>query len=779
VSRPVEIARTLLRRPAPRAGIAALAVLGLASGSLPLLDAPGYELGEVAALLATLLAPFVGIAAVRDERTRPRPSPLAAFGGAALVLVALLGTFLAAALVRAAIGPCSAFGPAAGFLPLLALPSALVGAGLAVAPPVLTGAHRALAAALYALAAAASLAWSLRVAYTGPAAFLFDPLLGAWPGPLYDEAIAPDLRVVLFRAAAAAEGVAIALFAEVWARARRSGAGAALAPALALLLAAGAALGARATLSRLALSGDRAALERALGGRRDGPRCTLLHAGEKPAAAVDALLAECEFHHADVARALGVDSPPRVVAWVYRSAEEKRRLVGAARTEYAKPWLGEIHLVDAPAPHPVLRHEVVHAVAAAVAGGPLGVPARAGVLVSAGLVEGLAVALETPRSRWTTHEWSRAARDEGFLPDVRGIVGPAGFWTQAPARAYTAAGSFLAFVLERHGAERLREAYRTGDLAAATGVPLDVLAAEWQRFLDGVEVPPGLADVARARLSRPSVFARPCAREIATIEQRAGAAARAGRTGEACALYREVAARSGSPGGLKAAADVLARAGDLAAADEAYRDAKSAAADHDALRSAIAAAQGDLAWRRGATDEAAAAWTAILAERPERADARLLHAKLVASADAELSGPVRDYLLALGDPAVALARVARLEHPLAAYLVGRALAVRGESAAAIPELARAAEGALPAELSREAAFLLGEARCAAGERARGEAALRALLGDGVSAADRARVEEALRRCAFEAARGSTRTGHAPGTERAPPPRTNGATPRSP
>jgi hypothetical protein len=771
VIRSIEIATTLARRRSVRVGAAALAVLGIASGSLPLLDAPGYELGELAALLAALLAPFAGIAAVRDERTRPHPSPLAAFAGSALVLGALLGIFLAAALVRAALGPCSPLGPAAGFLPLLALPSALVGAGLAVATAVLAGGRRALAGGLYALAAVASLAWSLRAAYLGPAAFLFDPLLGAWPGPLYDEALAPDARAVLFGAAAAAEGLAIALFAEVWVRARRSGAGAAVAPALALVLAAGGAAGAHATLSALGLSGERAAVERALGGRREGARCTLLHPAEKPAAAVDALLAECEFHHADVARALGVEAPPRVVAWVYRSTEEKRRLVGAARTEYAKPWLGEIHLVDAPAPHPVLRHEVVHAVAAAVAGGPLGVPARAGVLVSAGLVEGLAVALETPRSHWTTHEWSRAARDEGFLPDVRGIVGPAGFWSQAPARAYTAAGSFLAFVLERHGAERLREAYRTGDLAAATGVPLDVLAAEWQRFLDGVEVPPGLADVARARLSRPSVFARRCAREIATMEERAGAAARTGRTAEACALYREAAARSGSPGGLKAAGDVLARAGDLAGAGEAYRDAEAAAADDGALRNAIAAARGDLAWRAGAREEAAAAWTAALAARPERADARLLQAKLVASADAELSAPARDYLLGLGDPAVALARVARLDHPLAAYLVGRALATRGELAAAIPELAHAAEGPLPSALSREAAFLLGEARCAVGERARGEAALRALLGDGASAADRARVEEALRRCAFEAAGDSTRPpGAAP---------SNGAARRSP
>jgi hypothetical protein len=609
----------------------------------------------------------------------------------------------------------------------------------------------ALAGALYALAALASLAASLRAAYLGPAAFVFDPLLGAWPGPLYDEALVPDLRVVLLRAAAAAEALAVAAFAEAAGRAERGPRRTALAPALAAALAAGAALLAAGGLDALDLSGGRPAVARALGGRAEGPRCTLVHPAEKPAAAVAALLAECQFHQADVARALGIADPPRVTVYVYRSAAEKRRLVGAAGTEYAKPWLGEVHLVDAPAPHPILRHEIVHAVAARVAGGPLGVPARALVLVNLALVEGLAVALETPRGRWTVHEWSRAARDQELLPDVRRILGPAGFWGEPPARAYTAAGSFLAFLLESRGAAVVREAYRTGDLARATGVPLAELAGAWEVFLDGVEPAPGIRAAARARLSRGSVFARACAREVATIEGRAAEAARAGRTAEAGALYGRAAALSGSAANLAAAADVLARAGDLAGADLAYRGAERAAAEDDvALRGALAAARGDLAWRRDDLAAAVESWSAALAAQPERAEARLLQAKIAAAPDRALGPAARDYLLGAGERDVALARAARVAHPLSAYLLGRALASRGDPADAARELARALDGGLPALLAREAALLLGEARCASGARAEGEATLRTLLSPEATPADRARAGEALRRCAFEA-----------------------------
>lgn len=769
---PLETPRSLARHPAVLAGAAALLAGGAAAGALPLLETPGYELGEAAALLAALVAPAAGVAAARRELRGGAPSPLAACAAAAGVTLALAGAAVAGALARAALGPCAVLGPALAYVPLLAVPSALLGAALAVAAGFLAGGRRALGVLLYAAGALASLAASLLAAYRGPAAFVFDPLLGAWPGPIYDEAVVPDLRVLLHRGGAVAWAAAIAAGTEAVIRARARGSaplfrplpprgggrGAAegsgpsrgwrrAAPPIVALLALAVAVGCAAAREALGISGSRAALARALGGRRDGPRCTIVFPAEKPAPAAAALLDDCEFQAADLAAHLGF-AARRVTVFVYRSTAEKRRLVGAASTEYAKPWLSELHVVDAPLPHPLLRHELVHALAAPVAGGPLGVPARSGVLVSAGLVEGLAAALETPRGRFTVHEWSRAARELGLLPDVAAIVGPAGFYREPPARAYTAAGSFLAFVLERHGPAAVREAYRTGDVARAAGVPLAALVAEWHASLDRLEPPGGLLQAARPRLSRGSLFSRRCAREVAVLEARGAAAAARGSTAAACALYEAAAARSGEPGDLKVAGDLRVRAGDLAGAARAYREAARRAGDADApLRAALAGAEGDLAWRRGELAAAAASWAAALAARPERGEARLLEAKLVAAADPELGPAARPYLLGDGDPAAALAALGGAPQPLAAYLRGRARAARGEEAGAVPELERAVRGPLPPELAREAALLLGVALCASGAVEAGLAALAPLLAEG-SAADRARADEARRRCEF-------------------------------
>lgn len=750
----VHIAGELAGRRGVHLAGAILLVAGAASGFLPLLDVPGYELGEVAALVAALLAPALALPAARLERTRVHPSPAAAFGGAALLGVGLLALLFGGALLHAVVGPCAALGPDAAFLPLLALPSMLLGVAVATAAAFVARGRGLPAWLLHLAVVAVSLAWTLLRAYRGPAAFLFDPLLGAWPGPLYDEALRIDARLALYRLDAAAWAVVVIGLAEAVVRGRRRARSrTALVPALVAVAALGAVLSARLALDALDASGDRAAVARALGGRREGPRCTLVFPSEKPAAAIEALLRDCEFHAADVASLLGVPDPPRVTVYVHRSAAEKRKLVGAAATEFAKPWLFEAHVADAPLPHPVLRHEIAHAVSAAIAGGPLRVPARAGILVSAGLVEGLAVALEVPRSEWTVHEWSRAARDLGLLPDLARIVGPAGFWTQAPARAYTATGSFLAFLLARHGPEKTTRAYRTGDVAGAVGEPLAALVAEWHRFLDGVEVPDGLRAAARARLARKSLFARPCAREVARLEAEAARAAGLGRAEEACRLWRSAGEHGDSARAEKLSGDALARSGDLDAAARAYERATVRAAPEDAaLRAAVAAAEGDLAWRRGDVDRAAEAWRRALATHPDRGDARLLAAKLVAVADPELAAAAGPLLLGHPDAALALGRLARSPHPLAAYLMGRAFFQRGEAAAAVPELERAIAGLLPAALADEARFLAAEARCLAGDPAGGEARLAELSRGVLAAADRERLDATARRCLFERAR---------------------------
>ena len=327
---------------------------------------------------------------------------------------------------------------------------------------------------------------------SGPASYLLDPFLGIWPGPIYDEALSLDRRLLLFRLGTLAWTAAM-----VGARRGRRGA----APHPARPVAGRARRGRCSPSSPWPPSASRArapatsppapAWTGSWAARLTGARCDLHFPREKPAAEAERLFRDCEADVAEVAAALGVSHPPLVKVWVHRSEEEKRRLVGAGRTEFTKPWLAEIQVLDAPGGPPALRHEIVHAVGGAVAGGPLGVPARHGVLVDAGLVEGLAVALEVPRGEWTAHEWARAMKDLGLLPPAARLVEPAGFFAAPAARAYGASGSFLAFLLERRGPGPVLRAYAGAPFAEAFGAPHRAAGGGLARLPRRAAGPPG------------------------------------------------------------------------------------------------------------------------------------------------------------------------------------------------------------------------------------------------------------------------------------------------
>jgi tetratricopeptide (TPR) repeat protein len=373
------------------------------------------------------------------------------------------------------------------------------------------------------------------------------------------------------------------------------------------------------------------------------------------------------------------------------------------------------------------------------------------------------VALEPPRGAWTLHQWARAARDLGFLPDVAGAIGPAGFWSAPPARAYGAAGSLLGWLLARRGPGPVAALYRGGDFRAALGAPVEAVVAEWQAFLDGVAVPDGLAAAARARYLRPAVFAVPCAREVAALEELAWEEARAGQVAQACSDLRRVAEVTRRPGPLKQVGDLLSGRGDLEGAAEAYAAAaRSTPAGEVAPTAQLASAQADLAWRRGDGEAALAGWRRALAAKPDRPEARLLLAKLTAAADPALATAACPLLLGTEPAAAALDRLARSDHPLAGYLWARQALARGEAAAALPRLERAAEGRLPGPIALEARFVLAEARCLGGEVSAGEAGLAALAAGAEAPVDRERAELGLRRCAFERRRAAPAAGAPPG-----------------
>jgi hypothetical protein len=589
---------------------------------------------------------------------------------------------------------CSPFAMFA-FFPLLPVPSALIASCVGVALGLAF--QRWWTTGLAALALlVASAAWSAWPLVFGPQVYLFNALGGYLPGPLYDETLSVTPALLWFRLETLLGAAALWLFL----RARFG------AVRLWPLFAAGA-LMLELLGPKLGTRMTDEGLEQKLGGKKETAHFVLHYPRGKGGDELERMVRDLELRHAQISKFLGGPPPGKVTVWWYRSAEEKQALVGAGGTQFAKPWRREVHVNDSPFPHRVVKHELVHAMAAPFGAPPFGVTAQLfGLLPNPAVIEGLAEAGDDPIDELTLHEWAAGMREEKMLPSLKALFAFGGFYEVSANRAYTAAGSFMRWLGDTHGGEKLRDVYRDGNFERVYGRGIGELEQEWLAFLNGVPLEPRAKAEAFARFRRGSIFQRPCAREVAALTQQA-AEVGGGDPLAAAAIYQKCSElQPDEPGHLLSKARGLQSAGELQKAREllenlARRDDTKA----PALAVEIAMALADIT--HAMHDDAAAReqLDKVLGADPSAAMDRTARVKLHGLTPD--GAPVWTYFSRASDEAKAVALTDSARDPFVDYLIGRRMAQTGAPKLCVEWMSRALENAtlpeqqLPESIVRE------------------------------------------------------------------------------
>lgn len=760
----------LLRRPLTWCCLLPVALGGSALVRVPLFGAPGFELSLALALGLGLLGGLVGIAAGQQESRmiqgrdprpkdavrfdRPTASVWTAFIAALLpLLVALLIPFAVSVAYALLSTRCDPFASVV-FFPWLTLPSAVIAAAAGVLCGLFSD-RTWKALLLYYGLVLASAAWTVWPLYKGPQVFAFNLFGGYFPGPLYDEALVLRPSLAWFRLETLLWALAILSVAALLLRMREGKLGRPHVRPLPIALIALAGFGImviEGDAARLGLRMNEAYVANELGGMRESPHFVVHYPADKATDQVDRLMRDLEFRYAEDAAFLGGAPKGKVRVFVYRSAEQKQALVGAANTQFAKPWQLSLHINDGPFPQPVVKHELAHVLAAAFAPGPFHITERWG-LPKMAVVEGMAVAADNPHAELTLHQLAAAMRKEKLAPDLAKLFAPAGFYAAAPARAYTVAGSFIRYLAEHDGKEKLQKLYAHGDFQAAYGKPLPALVAEWETFLD--TVPLTESDVHRAfdRFRVGSLFSRSCAREVVTLAVKAQQLLWSDPS-RALALYKRCAQlQPDEPTFQLGEAEALKRLERIPEADQVLKALARKVADTPSVAAQVALVRAELLWRKApASAREVLAQTIALKPGPELT--RTAQVRLAAIDHPDSADSVQAYFAQEAEDL----KLWRLQqavdaHPddgVGRYLLGRKLALEEVGPEALSNLSAARSHGLPAEVEQEALRLEVLAAYLAGDcgqvRTLAQAAPRTELAFAQT------VDEWVRRCDFEQTR---------------------------
>ncbi len=586
--------------------------------------------------------------------------------------------------------------------------------------------------------------------YAAPPVFSYNAILGYFPGNLYDENVELGMPLLWSRLEQLAWVIAVVALvaARIDVPRFRIGreprpAGRRLAPVLVAIVAIAGAIMLRVSGGELGYRIDADEIEDALGGVVETEHF-IIHYAKTPEIEKDIALvaSDHEFRYAQVVAELGAAPPGKLRSFVFANREQKARWIGAKDVEMAKPWRREIYLEHRAFPHGSLRHEIAHAVASAFGDPMFGVASRpvAGVplLASPGLIEGLAVAADWPAGydRFTPHESVRAMQAMGLTPSIRELLS-LGFLTVSSARSYTTAGSFMRYLLDKYGAERLRTLYGSGgDFERAYGKSVGTLEAEWRTMISSIELPAEEIEGTRERFRAGSVFARPCPHANAARRERAVEAYASGDRPGAVSLLRAVCADAPEEPRYK-----LELGDFLVGAGGAQRVEAVALWTAIASSSSVTSSMRADALERLARDAAAAGnltrTTALIArarELPVDPNARRqLEAEWFALHHQGPAGAaLRGYFFAPGGSwdAPSWALLATLAEPnlgLAHYLYGLQQANSGEWQAAAEELAKSLDLGLPSlAFTKNAARRLAVVAYRAGDKPRVERAIATL-----------------------------------------------------
>lgn len=491
--------------------LAIVFVVSIVLTFFPLIGTLGFEFSTVSAVLLSFLTVITAASLISSERSRrvAKKGTLAPVGSIFLInFLLLLTAFIVGLLSSLFKEDCYI---KEGTLFFLLIPTISVffstSVGLFVGyffgrKGIFIGLITILTIALYAL-------WKL---YYGISIFVYNPVFGFFPGPLYDEAIPITLTLIMSRITVLFYGISLLIVLRI-ASGFRDSRIRIWDMLLLVVLIIGISI-VHMKQSNIGISYTRDYITKnILSGSIETENFVIYYPpGKHETKEIELIAMDHEWRYKQLKEALNLDSTQKIKSYIYPDIKTRKKLTGAGETTIANPIHNEIHLIYDSFPHPVLKHELVHVMAGEFGNDLLKLSPKIGLL------EGIAVAVDWRGQRYTPHQWSKVMLEMEVSPRIQDIVG-FGFWYNSSGVSYTLMGSFSRYLIDSYGIEKFKSAYKTGSFSIY-GKNINELSEEWQKFIRTVETPPETKAIAEARFSRPGIFQATCPRKVAEIKNR-------------------------------------------------------------------------------------------------------------------------------------------------------------------------------------------------------------------------------------------------------------------
>lgn len=260
-----------------------------------------------------------------------------------------------------------------------------------------------------------------------------------------------------------------------------------------------------------------------------------------------------EYYLDRVKTQLHVPFRTKIDLYIFRNKEEKQELIGAENANVAKPWLKQIYLNYGDYEE-TLKHELVHVVA-----GDFGTtPLRVADNFNSAMIEGLAVAIDDNYDGLPVHNLAKLAWESNYRVSIPALFEGANFFSQTSSVSYVYAGSFVKYLIENFGIQKVERLYSNMDFKKLCGKNINLLAEDYYRFLSDYKIDYN-KNKAQLYFGSKPIFKKYCPRFAANQTREASIYLQKNKLANALDLFKKVYSYSNSYNSLIGIVNVLSK----------------------------------------------------------------------------------------------------------------------------------------------------------------------------------------------------------------------------
>jgi hypothetical protein len=342
--------------------------------------------------------------------------------------------------------------------------------------------------------------------YYNPQIYFYNPLIGFFPGTIYDERLDITLRLIVYRLINVAFFLSLSYsVVQLLKQSHR------LNKYLFLLFISCVVILFLFCSSYLGFSTNKSKIESSLKGKCYTEHFEIIYDTSIDTSFLKNVILNHEYYYFELKKFF-MDEPDRkITSFIFKNDRQKGKLFGSENADVAKPWLYQIYTTVGNYDNS-LKHEIAHIFSASFGTGPFKIAHN----FNPALIEGIAEAAAPLYNNWYIDQIASIAYNNNYKYPLDKLYNGFNFFGQTSGLSYVYAGSFTNYLINRYGIEKFKEWYKGKPFSDLYGLDLAHIAAKYYDYLQQLGFI-NKQNTAQYYFGRQTIFSKFCPRYIAHL----------------------------------------------------------------------------------------------------------------------------------------------------------------------------------------------------------------------------------------------------------------------